>query len=175
MTLKQKINRFFLPYFAYTPKERILNFFVYFSRCMFPISGIILMKYTLLALQNGLSDEYRVFIIGYVGVFVFFTLILYVTRFYDWSVSDYRINGYLYEKYFKKMLRLDHRYVEKIGTGKLTHIITSGIEAWRGALFDISYYLVSLSVTIVFMIWMTVSINGFLPVGFLLGFIVMSV
>ncbi len=85
------------------------------------------------------------------------------------------MNSYLFRRYFTKMLHLDHQYVDSIGTGKLIHIIMTGIETWRGVLFDISYYIIHLSIGIVFMIWMTASIHGVLPIFFIIGLILASI
>lgn len=129
MTFFEKAKRFLDPLLQ-NKLFAILSAFKYGIWAIDVLVGVYIIRFALTATQNKdtiLLEKYTYFFIGFLCVYLIFSFFIRKT---DWPYFYHDLERTLYRKYIPKIIQLDNNYLESVGTGRLTSIVSIGFTRW---------------------------------------------
>lgn len=159
--LLQTINRFFEP--VYTKKRYYIHYlFTVLARPFYGIITTLFLAKAVGYIQNPDKDAF--FLI--VGIYAIFTVLYQIYNYFGknsggWFIRESFKN--IYPKYFSRFIKMDGNSFEKVGTGKMSSIITKGIDTRQDLLMQTGYLGICAIVELLFVTYLMTKITRYSP------------
>lgn len=174
MKVFEKIQRFIQPYEAnyFAVFLSIIKFTCWALYALFSVY-VIREATKLYSLENIAWLEYLL------GEFIAFSTVFFIVTYFlrtaDWPTLYHDMDRWIYGKYLGELMNIESTYLEKIGTGRLISVMTTGSKTWIDGLTNTLKEWTKITVATCFILYLFFSANYLYAGIFIVAFIILHV